>query len=68
MQKFNSGKFSLIIESVGYGQYILHTTRYNKPISMYTTDAKMVDACRDNSKTAITKAIRQIRKNDFLTY
>ena len=60
--------FPLTIEFVFHGHYRLVTTRYNKRVTMVTTDMQLIDNIKDGKKSAIREAIRMTRLNAFLNF
>ena len=56
----------LQIEFVSYGHWKLTTTRYNKKVSIITTDSELVDRVKRGLKTAKSQAIRKVRLHHFL--
>ena len=58
----------LTIKFQSPGHYKLITTRYNKEVTLLTTDMELIDAIKDGKKSAIRQAIRLTRLNAFLTY
>jgi hypothetical protein len=53
----------LTIKFSGFGQWFIYTTYYGRVVSMYTTNAPLIDDIQDGKKSAITTAIKMIRRN-----